>query len=117
MTKFYRFDFDKGVPVKGGQMRWRKGVTTLPAYSLQDAINKFAMPVLKQYGTNAKLNVVSAFVSDDKKDWRQLTLDEVVITAFFAGCVERMKLEERICKACECPIDKDGGCGCNPHDA
>lgn len=22
-----------------------------------------------------------------------------------------------ICRACECEIDEDGTCGCNPHDA
>lgn len=93
MTKFYKFDFDKGVPVQGASMRWRKGVKTIPAYSLQDAINKFAMPVLRQYGTDAKLNVVSAWVSPDKKDWKEINLQELNATAFMVGCIERMKRE------------------------
>lgn len=28
----------------------------------------------------------------------------------------RSEIHFRICKACECKIDKNG-CGCNPHDA
>lgn len=91
MTKFYRFDYDKGVPVQGGSMKWRKGLKTIPAYSLQDAVNKFAMPVLKQYGLSAKLNVVNAWVSPDKSDWSEVNLKEISIAAFMAGCIERMK--------------------------
>lgn len=76
-------------------MRWRKGLKTIPAYCLQDAVNKFAMPVLRQYGTDAKLNVVTAFVSDDKKQWREINLTEVMFTAFMVGCIEREKIESQ----------------------
>lgn len=95
MTRFYKFDFDKGVPIIGtGQLKWRSGVKTIPAYCLQNAVEKFAMPVFRQYGTSAKLNVVKAFVSEDKKEWKEISLTETIFAAFLVGCVERIKARQ-----------------------
>lgn len=51
------------------------------------------MPVLKKFGTDCKLNVIKAFVSDDGKTWREIDLRTIHFTAFLVGCVERMKRE------------------------
>jgi hypothetical protein len=89
MSKFYKFDFDKGVPVQGAAMKWRKGLKTIRAYSLQDAVEKFAMPVFREYGTSAKLNVVKAWSSPDKTTWTELALDAVTLAAFLVGAIKR----------------------------
>ncbi len=90
MTKFYKFDFDKGVPVSGGNMKWRSGVKTIPAFCLQNAVEKFAMPAFRQYGTDCKLNLIAAFVSPDKKAWEAINLDAVLISAYLIGCIKRL---------------------------
>lgn len=91
ISKLYRFDFDKGIPVIGGAMRWRKGLKTITAYGLQNAVEKFAMPVFRQYGTDCKLNVLKAWSSDDGKQWNELDAQSVHFAAFLTGCLEREK--------------------------
>src|SRR5689334_9660791 len=93
MIKFYRFDFDKGVPVQGGQLRWRKGQKTISAYCLQDAIEKFAMPTFKQFGTTVKVNIVQAWSSLDKKNWTELNLDAVIIAGWLVGAKNRPEVK------------------------
>ncbi len=94
MSKFYRFDFNKGVPAGNSQMKWRKGVKTISAYCLQHAVEKFAMPVLREFGTEAKLNVFKAWVSPDKKTWKEVNLQNLTLAAFLVGCYERVKSEK-----------------------
>ena len=98
MSKLYRFDFDKGVPISGGpSMKWRKGLKIVSAYSLQGAIEKLAFPVLRQFGLKAKLNAVKAWSSTDKANWTELSVESVMIAGFIAGCLERERLKLSSC--------------------
>lgn len=94
ISKFYRFDFDKGVPIgTGGAMKWRKGVKTVSACSLQGAVEKLTFPVIREFGLLAKLTVAQAWSSLDKSEWSELDINSVMIAGFVAGCLERERLK------------------------
>ena len=95
MTQFYKFDFEKGVPVEGAAMCWRKGLKTVAAYSLQGAVEKFALPTFREYGLRAKLNVLQAWRSLDRQIWIEIDTNSVIFAAFLTGCLERAKREQR----------------------
>lgn len=103
-TKLYCFDFDKGVPVEGAttdtvtHYKWRHGVKTIGAYDLQNAVEKFALPAIKQYGTSIKLNITACHVSSDGKQWSEIDLQSVYFSAYLVGCFEREKTLAPACR-------------------
>lgn len=97
MSHLYRFDFDKGVPIENFNdeqiinYKWRKGIKTIFAYCLQNAIEKFTLPLIKKFGNSIKLNVIKCFMSENGRDWKEIDLKTVYFNAFLVGCFEREK--------------------------